>query len=137
MKLVQVHVVRTQPPQRLLQFLCCLVLRALPGLAGKENRATVGLKGRPQALLRIAVTRRDIEVADPTLDRLCYQAAGGSRLLIHHQDAAKANHRELLTGSAQRTLIHDALLPQTQPMQRPTAEPAPHRAEKLLRRQQC
>jgi hypothetical protein len=101
-ELVQVHVVGLEQLQRLLQLRARVVLHAAFGLAGQEALLAIGRERRPQPLLRIAVAGRNVEVVDAAIHGLGHDVRGRAGLLVHHHNAAEADHRQMFAGLAQR-----------------------------------
>jgi len=106
-ELVEIHVVRAQPPQRLVQLALRPLGQPLAGLAGQKDLLAIRLQRRAQLDLGIAIAGRHVEIVDPQLFHgPRHQAIGHGLLLIHHQDTAETHHGEHLTGLAQHSLLH-------------------------------
>jgi len=106
-QLVEVEMVRAQPLQGLFQFPSGAGGAALARLAGQEHPVPVRRERRPEALLGVPVTRRDVKVVDAALlHRLAHQTARLGGGLVHHQDAAETDDRKHLARVAQSALLH-------------------------------
>lgn len=100
-ELVEVHVIGLEELQGIFQLFAATVAGAVFGLAGEEDAVAIGGEGRAEALLRIAVAGGDVEVIDAAVHGFGDDVGGSAGGLIHDDDAAKADDRELLAGFAQ------------------------------------
>jgi len=109
-ELVEVEVVGAQPPERPLQLLLG-PSRVAPGrLAGEEDPVAEGLEGWTEPLLGLAraVGRRDVEVADASLDRRGDEPVGLGLRLADDEHASEADHRQPLPRPTQFVVLHVA-----------------------------
>src|ERR1700751_813441 len=97
MELIQIDVVCLQQSQGFFKLLARIVLHAAFGFACKKTILAIWCQRRPQPLLRIAIAGSDVEVIDAAIHRFRHYVLGVSGVLIHYNDAAKANDREVLT----------------------------------------
>ena len=91
MELVQIEVGGPELFERLVQLIFGFVAQPLCRFTGQKDLVAVGLQGRPQALLGIAVGRGHIEVVDPPVHGLGDDAAGRIGFHVHEHDAAFAD----------------------------------------------
>ena len=94
MELVQVEVVCPQVFQRLFELLFRAFGVAFARFAGEKYLVAVRFQRGTQDDLRVAVTRRNIEVVDPSLHRLGDDAVRGVLFRVHHDDSGKPDHRK-------------------------------------------
>jgi hypothetical protein len=108
MKLIQVHVIRAQVPQRRLELGGRASARSLQRLARKKDVLSIRLERRPEHLLGIPVAGRDVEVVHAAIDGVRDALGRLRRARVHDDDAAEADDGELLAGAAEGAALERA-----------------------------